>query len=44
MEIRGRVAFGRMDAVSFGRPAHETLIEEINNYLYFPPPKVKANL
>ena len=32
MEIRGRVAFGRMDAVSFGRPAHETLIEEINNY------------
>ena len=32
MELNGRVAFGRMDAVTFGRPANEALLEEIKNY------------
>lgn len=32
MELKGRVAFGRMEAVTFGRPANEALLEEIKNY------------
>ena len=32
MELKGKVAFGRMDAVIFGRPANEALLEEIKNY------------
>ena len=32
MQLNGRVAFGRMDAVTFGRPANEALLEEIKNY------------
>ena len=32
MELKRRVAFGRMDAVTFGRPANEALLEEIKNY------------
>ena len=32
LELNGRVAFGRMDAVTFGRPANEALLEEIKNY------------
>ena len=32
MELKGKVAFGRMDAVTFGRPANEALLEEIKNY------------
>ena len=32
MELKRRVAFGRMEAVTFGRPANEALLEEIKNY------------
>ena len=32
MELKGRVAFGRMETVTFGRPANEALLEEIKNY------------
>ena len=32
MELKGKVAFGRMDAVTFGRPANKALLEEIKNY------------
>ena len=32
MELNGRVAFGRMDAVTFGRRANEALLEEMKNY------------
>ena len=30
LELNGRVAFGRMDAVTFGRPANEALLKEID--------------